>query len=278
MREVRPERFEVLPLVVKNLLIINGLFFLAEATVVHQFHIPIMEYMALHSWRSPLFKPWQVLTHLFLHDDFYHLAGNMFALWMFGSVLESLWGAKRFLTFYFICGFGAALLHLVFLNWELGNLTSEYLNILSLEKSGKNILAIRAIEEYGVSHGITFNQNYLELLHENPENRQLLTGFIESVSMQYQKQLDTHTIGASGAVFGLLAAFVYLFPNTYLYFYFFIPVKAKWAGLAYFSYELIFAIKNAAGDNVARWAHVGGAIVGLLIVWTWNKKIRDSFY
>ena len=84
--------------------------------------------------------------------------------------------------------------------------------------------------------------------------------------------------GASGAIFGVLAEFVYLFPNTYLYLYFFFPIKAKWAGLASFGYELFFAIKNSAGDNVARWAHVGGAIVGLLIVMTWNKTKKNTFY
>ena len=94
----------------------------------------------------------------------------------------------------------------------------------------------------------------------------------------YEKNINTATLGASGAVFGILAAFIYLFPNTYIYIYFLFPIKAKWIGLLYFSYEFFFALKNSAGDNVARWAHIGGAIVGLLIVITWNKTRKKTFY
>ncbi|MFK4985280.1 rhomboid family intramembrane serine protease, partial [Klebsiella pneumoniae] len=98
------------------------------------------------------------------------------------------------------------------------------------------------------------------------------------LSTYYTNTVNTATLGASGAVFGVLAAFIYLFPNTYIYIYFLLPVKAKWLGLLYFGYELFFALQNSAGDNVARWAHIGGAIVGLLIVMTWNKTNKKSFY
>jgi membrane associated rhomboid family serine protease len=98
------------------------------------------------------------------------------------------------------------------------------------------------------------------------------------VTFRYQETLNMATIGASGAVFGVLAAFVYLFPNTYIYIYFLFPIKAKWLGILYFTYELFFAVQNSAGDNVARWAHVGGALVGLLIVITWNRGNRKQFF
>jgi membrane associated rhomboid family serine protease len=110
-------------------------------------------------------------------------------------------------------------------------------------------------------------------------NDQELSSLIfNNLTARYLEIINTATLGASGAVFGVLAAFVYLFPNTYIYIYFLIPIKAKWLGILYFTYELFFAIQNSAGDNVARWAHVGGAIVGLLIVFTWNKKNRQSFF
>ena len=86
--------------------------------------------------------------------------------------------------------------------------------------------------------------------------------------------IDTPTLGASGAVFGILIAFVYLFPNTYIYIYFFLPMKAKWLGIIYFSYELITALQNAPGDGIARWAHVGGAVIGFILVFIWKKNNR----
>ena len=111
MTEFRPSRFEILPTVVKNLLIINGLFFLAQNTLGGQgAGFSFENVFALHAWQSPLFKPWQLLTHMFLHGDFGHIFGNMLALYMFGAVLENLWGPKRFLTFFIICGLGAALM------------------------------------------------------------------------------------------------------------------------------------------------------------------------
>ena len=122
------------------------------------------------------------------------------------------------------------------------------------------------------------NDELLEYMRTNPGNTDLNYNLFRNITAFYQNNLNTATIGASGAIFGVLAAFVYLFPNTYIYVYFLIPVKAKWLGILYFSYELFFAVRNSAGDNVARWAHVGGAIVGLLIVITWNKTNKKTFY
>jgi membrane associated rhomboid family serine protease len=99
---------------------------------------------------------------------------------------------------------------------------------------------------------------------------------MELLTNNYNKTLNTATLGASGAVFGIIMAFVYLFPNTYIYIYFFFPIKAKWLGILYFSYELFFAVRNTAGDNVARWAHVGGAVVGFVLVYLWSKKERNN--
>ncbi|MFP5039648.1 rhomboid family intramembrane serine protease [Parasediminibacterium sp. JCM 36343] len=273
MKEFRPGRFEVLPMVIKNLLIINGLFFLAQNTIGNQFSFD--DWFALHAWKSPLFKPWQLVTHMFLHGDVGHIFGNMFALWMFGSILESLWGGKRFLTFYLICGLGAALLHLLFLNYDISNLNSQYIQIASMHVNHQagSIQAMLAFADYHHVSG-----DLVEYLRNSPDDVAASDKLMETLSAYYTSILNTPTIGASGAIFGVLAAFVYLFPNTYLYLYFFVPVKAKWAGLAYFAYELFFAVKNSAGDNVARWAHVGGAIVGLLIVITWNKTNKKTFY
>ncbi|MEY4332918.1 MAG: hypothetical protein RLZZ196_1656 [Bacteroidota bacterium] len=241
MTQFRPTRFEVLPTIVKNLLIINGLLFLAQNTFAGPTStFSFEDYLALHAWQSELFKPWQLITHMFLHGDFGHIFGNMLALWMFGSILENLWGPKRFLLFYLLCGVGAAVIHLAILSFELMPLVHQY----------KEIVTSNYV------HDATYEQfmNY------------------------YHKKINVATLGASGAVFGILIAFVYLFPNTYIYIYFLFPIKAKWLGILYFSYELIFAIRNSAGDNVARWAHVGGAVVGFILVYIWNRKNRKTFY
>lgn len=280
MTEFRPSRFEILPTIVKNLLIINGLVFLAQNTLSGPNGFFDFEAIfALHGWQSSLFRPWQLITHMFLHGDFGHILGNMFALWMFGSILENLWGTKRFLTFYLVCGLGAALIHLLFLSYEFIPLTNSYEAIFKLHDSGGEALnkaMISFIDKYNVRF-----ENHQEIIRNlliNPADTESSTQMFESLTAFYQRNLNTATIGASGAVFGVLAAFVYLFPNTYIYVYFLIPVKAKWIGLLYFTYELVFAVRNTAGDNVARWAHIGGAIVGLLIVMTWNKTKKKTFY
>src|SRR3954469_2096257 len=117
MTQFRPNNFQILPTVIKNLLIINVLVFLAQNTLNAGGIINMENVFGLHHVKSPLFEPWQIITHLFLHstESWGHIFFNMLALWMFGAVLENLWGPKRFITFYFICGIGAALLHLTFL-------------------------------------------------------------------------------------------------------------------------------------------------------------------
>ena len=102
MTEFRPTGFQILPTIIKNLLIINALVFLAQNTIGHNTSFNMDELFALHTWQSPLFKPWQFVTHLFMHATLGHIFSNMFALWMFGSILENVWGPKRFLLFYFL--------------------------------------------------------------------------------------------------------------------------------------------------------------------------------
>src|SRR6516164_4042898 len=131
MREFRPGRFQILPTVIKNLIIINLLVFIARQTIQHGDYTPMDDMLALHTWQSTLFEPWQFVTHLFMHGSWDHILSNMFALWMFGSVLENLWGPKRFLTFYIVCGLGAALMHMTVLYFETQSLLDSYNTLLS---------------------------------------------------------------------------------------------------------------------------------------------------
>jgi membrane associated rhomboid family serine protease len=222
----RPSRF---PPVVKNLIIINVLVFIAQETIGTN-TLAIENLFALHDIHSDLFKPFQLLTYMFLHGSIDHIFFNMFALWMFGSLLENHWGAKRFLQFYIMCGLGAALLHLGVLYFEMEPF-------------------VRNFREY------------------DPESQARIT-----------QALNIPTLGASGAIFGCLAAFGYLFPNSLIYVYFLIPMKAKWFVMIYGGIELLMAVRNSAGDTIAHFAHLGGAITGIIIILIWNKTNRRTFY
>ncbi len=234
MTEFRPSRFQILPSVIKNLLIINGLVFLAQNTIGRSASFNMEDLFALHTWQSPLFKPWQFVTHMFMHGDIGHIFSNMLALWMFGSILENVWGPKRFVTFYFACGLGAAFCHMCVLFYEMQPIAAAFKQL-------------------------PFEQQ-----------QQLITNPLF--------KLNEATLGASGAVFGCLAAFGYLFPNTYIYLYFFLPIKAKWFVIGYAVAELFQAVQNSAGDSVAHVAHLGGALVGIILVYFWNKTNKKTFY
>ncbi len=234
MAEFRPGGFQVLPVIIKNLLIINGLVFLAQVTFQKTGAFSMENIFALHDIRSVYFRPHQLISYMFLHGDFTHILFNMFALWMFGSVLENHWGPKRFLIFYLLCGIGAGVLHLGVLYFE-------------------NVKIAEAF-------------SYLPISEQ------------ERLLYDPRFKINTATLGASGSVFGCLAAFGYLFPNSLIYLYFFIPIKAKWFVIMYGAMELYLGIRNSAGDNVAHWAHLGGALIGFLLVLYWNKTRRRRFY
>ncbi|MET0638235.1 MAG: rhomboid family intramembrane serine protease [Chitinophagaceae bacterium] len=225
----RPNAF---PPVVKNLIIINVLVFLAQSLLGNQF--PIENMFALHDVRSIYFEPYQIVTHMFMHGGFTHILFNMIALWMFGAQLENYWGSKRFLIFYLVSGLGAAFLHLAVLYFQLTPI-------------------------YNALPGLPMEQQYDYINHP-------------------YSPLNGATVGASGAVFGCLAAYGYLFPNTLIYLYFAIPIKAKWFVIIYAGLELFLGVKNSAGDNVAHFAHLGGAIAGIILVLIWNKTNRRTLY
>ncbi|NCI45101.1 rhomboid family intramembrane serine protease [Sediminibacterium soli] len=277
--EFRPSRFEILPPAIKNLLIINVLCFLAQQTLGGPATgFSIDDTFALHAWQSPLFRPWQLVTHLFMHGGFSHIFFNMLALWMFGSVLENVWGTKRFIIFYLICGLGAALIHLLFLSYEMIPILNDYAAVVQEQTAGRsNDALISFIARYD-DIGFVNRGELIQALRMGPGNSMVSGKVMEAVTSFYEGRINSATLGASGAVFGILAAFGYLFPNTYLYIYMLFPIKAKWFVLIYGAFELYEGIRNSAGDNIAHWAHIGGAVVGLLIVITWNRTNRKTMY
>lgn len=234
MTDFRLGRSQVIPPVIKNLIIINVIVFLIQKTMDRTGSGWMENFFALHDIRSAFFKPHQIVTYMFLHGGWMHIFWNMLILWMFGSILENYWGPKRFLTFYIVCGIGAALLHLLVIYQELSPA--------------------------------------FDSLSSVPIHEQI------AVRTDPRMNINEATLGASGAIFGCMVAFGLLFPNSLIYIYALIPIKAKWAVLAYVVYELFLGVQNNAGDNVAHWAHLGGGLVGLILVFYWRKTDRKNFY
>lgn len=238
MPQFQPKGYNILPTVVKNLLIINGLVFLAQfvlpGVLAHTLGPRYIEdHFALHYWQSSLFRPFQIVTSMFMHGGMAHILFNMFALWMFGSILENQWGPKRFLIFYMICGIGAALC----------------------------FLAVQTIQFHQLPGSDVFGY----LMGLNPFE-------IQNTNMKIARFLYEPVLGASGAIFGLLVAFGVMYPNSMIYLYFFVPIKTKWFVIGYIAIELFAGVQNNQGDNVAHFAHLGGALFGYILMKIWQKK------
>jgi membrane associated rhomboid family serine protease len=267
------------------------------ATYVMDKYYPSLmdDIFSLHTWQSPLFKPWQFVTYMFMHGNVPHIFSNMFALWMFGSVLENLWGPKRFLTFYFVCGLGAALAHMTVLYFETNSLLNDYNTLVQhfnfetfdkffiKERIGEILKAAADNIQDNAEHARAVNEynsvmNLVGEYQKDPHNISFISQAFSLTQSFVYSNLNNATSGASGAVFGCLAAFGYLFANTYVYIYFFLPLKAKWFVLIYAGLELYAGWENSAGDNIAHFAHLGGAIFGLALVYFWNKTNRQTFY
>ena len=228
---ISPGRFEFLPPVVKNIVIINGLCYLGTYVLKTSLGVNLIDVLGMHIPGSKAFAFWQPLTHLFMHGNLEHLLFNMFSFWMFGSILENVWGSSRFLIFYLVAGIGAAFLH--------------YL--------------------------VVFLKHYLVVFLKDirPESLRI-------------EDLNLNIIGASGAVAGIWIAFAFMFPNSYLYLFFFLPVKAKYLAMMYIAFELFAAFEQFAAseanpaDNVAHFAHLGGMFFGFAMV-RWFRRVDTNW-
>ena len=195
-----PTGFSFLPVAVKNLLIINGICYLADVVMARLGVIDLSYWLGIWTLQTGMFRVWQPLTYMFMHGRFEHLFFNMFSLWMFGATLENVWGTKRFLFYYMVCGIGAGLISML-------------------------------IPGYHVS------------------------------------------VGASGAIYALLLAFGMMFPNGYIYLYFLVPIKTKWFIVGMVVLELFEGFFRSS-DGIAHFAHLGGMLIGFIIIMIWKKKGR----
>jgi membrane associated rhomboid family serine protease len=224
------------------------------------------------------FKPWQFITYMFLHGNFGHIFFNMFALWMFGYMLENVWGGRRFLVYYLVTGIGAGAFHYFFIFLEVNPLVST-INTLVNAPTAEAIINFWQVHTFaiGSNSGAIVNQ-YREFqyavqeLAVNPDNRQALQVAVNFL-VDYREYIMNlpNVIGASGAVFGILLAFGMLFPNVRIYIYFLFPIKAKYFVIIYGALELIFGI-TGSGSNIAHFAHLGGMIFGYILIRYWKSK------
>lgn len=234
--------FSNLPPVLKNLLIINILCFIPSLYYSHGFSVidPVGTHFGAYYFNSPEFRPWQIITYMFLHGGWEHILFNMFALYSFGAILEYTMTSQKFLAFYFICGIGAVVFQMI----------------------------VQALEVHAITGGI--NLAFPEL---------------DSSYLQYgadaQKLYDifhTPMVGASGAIFGVLIAFGMIYPNAELMILFIpVPVKAKYIIPVYIVLEIFLGVGQFGGDNVAHFAHIGGAIIGFILVKMWRLQGPRNF-
>lgn len=234
-----------LPDIVKQLIIINVLFFLGSMSLGNTAY----DLLALHYPQNPKFAPWQVVTHMFMHGSINHILFNMFGLWMFGGTLAQMWGRNKFLFFYLSTGLGAAALQLGINYFQISTVVEQ------LVEAGYSATALTETLQSG-----QYNTAWSNVISQS-ELSQLLTSF--NMSM----------VGASGALYGILVAFAFLFPNTELMIIFLpIPIKAKYFVPILLASDLFFGFSSYSLGPIAHFAHLGGAVTGFIMMWYWKKQ------
>ena len=255
--------------VVVNLIAINVVLLFASQVLLHTRGINLTELLGLYYPASKHFAFYQVFTHMFMHGGLEHLFFNMFALWMFGAVLESYWGSRRFLFYYLFTGLGAAALHTFVI----------YLEVMHMEALARDLMAnftpdtfsTFVIDHFRDYYDQVFAQG-LSAWIQDPTNHDLAWHCKALVDELTHIQYNIPTVGASGAVFGLLLAFGALFPNQIVQLLIPpIPLKAKWFVIIYGALELALGIYQP-GSSVAHFAHVGGMLFGYVLILIWKRR------
>ena len=241
-----------IPPVTLNLLIINAIIFVAINVLNSRMGDAIIDLGALHYFSSELFRPTQLFTYMFMHEDFMHLFFNMFALWMFGTVIERTMGGARFLFYYISCGLGAALIQ----EGVFAIMAHHYAQVIVTEYGQE---AMNMVVREGadiMANGQNYADYYLGA---------------------YNSLVNSPAIGASGAIYGVLLAFGFLYPRQPIYLMFIpIPIQARWMVIGYGAIELLQGLSNNPSDNVAHFCHLGGMLAGLLILLYWRHRFKHS--
>ena len=242
-----------IPPVVLNLMIINLLFWVASQVLPLAFGIDLVNLLGLRYWFSDKFNPIQLVTYMFLHDtsSISHLFCNMFGVWMFGRTLEQVWGGKKFLFFYFVAGIGAGIIQELTWMIDLHGITSA-MNVAIAENSGEALVPFSSMFTGGDIARATA---------------------MDVIRLKQQIFAARVTVGASGALFGVLLAFGWLFPEARMGLLF-VPVMipARIFVAIYAAFELFFGVTGFAFNNVAHFAHLGGMLFGAIVLWIWKKQ------
>ena len=272
----------MLPPVVKNLLIINVLMFLAMIGLQNSFGYDLNDILGLHWVGAEKFRWYQVITYMFMHANFNHILFNMFAVWMFGNAIENVWGSKRFLLYYLLTGIGAAALHYGILYFDTLQHFNELMQAVLENPNSQTLGAFFNEYKIQIQPGSYIEKNFDEA-EPYIQNVLMGTNDLNSIDQTYEF-MDTYNkyflnlptvVGASGSLFGILLAFGMMFPNAELFLIFIpIPIKAKYFVAGYGAIELISGLMNSAGDNVAHFAHLGGLITGFILIRFWEKFDR----
>lgn len=270
------------PPVVKNLLLLNLIFYAVSLVAYYMFHVDLTEYLGLYFFKSEHFHPSGYVTYMFMHAfvspsggiEIWHILFNMFALWMFGRILEQVWGPKKFFLYYILTGLGAAVTH-TFVQWlQYSNLHEAALTFANSPSPEQFELFVKHYFPAAYTQLFDFITQWGDI----PNNPQFIAQAQEYVNQIEQMQVNIPVIGASGAVFGILLAFGYLFPNAKLMMLIPpIPIKAKYFVLMYGVLELFMGVSARAGDNVAHFAHLGGMLFGIILLVVWKTKPMDNF-
>ena len=253
MNEYRPINRNFPP-VIKNLIIINLLCWLASIALPRAFGFDVVENFGLHYWGSEAFKPYQLVTYMFLHDtsSFSHLLFNMFGLWMFGKDIELFWGKNKFLIFYFVTGIGAGIIQELVWHIDLSK-AAEAFNMYASTKD------INLLRPYLTN---LTEQTYIPIGRLMERKEQILSSAV--------------TVGASGALFGILLAFAMIFPQARMMLLFIpYPIRAPYFVAIYAVIELFCGVAQTA-DGVAHFAHLGGMLFGLILILIWKRN--GKFY
>jgi len=248
--------FADIPPIVKNLIVINLLFWLGGISLVRFFpEFDVNDVFGMHYWAAEKFNVAQLVTYMFMHASFMHVFMNMFGLFMFGRILEQLWGPKRFLIFYFVTGIGAGIVQQLFWTVEYNSLIQAMNQSIS-SNSGQALIPFEEILGRYLQFG----------------NLELATA-IDIIEMKRLFVNGLLTVGASGAIFGLLLAFGMIFPNQPMYIMFIpVPIKAKYIVIGYAVFELFNGVSNFSFDSIAHFAHLGGMLFGFFLIQYWRKN------